>query len=137
MSIFIALKKSHDALQAANQRNKLLLESVSDGVIGVDANGKICFSNHTLYKNTDPTISKWGTIHNKNIPQEIIKEVEEKSQIITYDLQWKKGDLVMIDNKRFMHGRRSFKSRDKRDIVNIQTATANFGYGSTTRNKIC
>ena len=60
----------------------------------------------------------------------------EKSQIITYDLQWEKGDLVMIDNKRFMHGRRSFKSRDKRDIVNIQTATANFGYGSTTRNKI-
>ena len=99
--------------------------------------GKICFSNHTLYKNTDPTITKWGTIHNKNIPQEIIKEVEEKSQVITYDLQWKKGDLVMIDNKRFMHGRRSFKSRDKRDIVNIQTATANFGYGSTTRNKIC
>jgi diguanylate cyclase (GGDEF)-like protein/PAS domain S-box-containing protein len=50
VSIFIALKKSHDALQAANQRNKLLLESVSDGVIGVDANGKICFSNHIAAK---------------------------------------------------------------------------------------
>ena len=98
--------------------------------------GKISFSNHTLYKNTDPTIIKWGTIHNKEIPLQIINEVEEKSKIITHDLQWEKGDLVMIDNRRFMHGRRSFKSKDKRDIVNIQTATASFGYGSTTRNKI-
>ena len=38
--------------------------------------------------------------------------------------------------KRFMHGRRSFKEKDKRDIVNIQTATASFGYGSTTRKNI-
>lgn len=98
--------------------------------------GKLCFSNHTLYKNTDPTIINWGTIDNKKIPYNIIKEVEEKSKKITFDLNWKKGDLVMIDNKRFMHGRRSFKDIVSRDIVNIQTATANFGYGSTTRNRL-
>lgn len=98
--------------------------------------GKLCFSNHTLYKNTDPTIVNWGTINNKKIPENIIKEVEEKSKIITYDLKWKKNDLVMIDNRRFMHGRRSFNNETSRDIVNIQTATANFGYGSTTRNKL-
>ena len=50
-----------------------------------------------------------GAQFNKTIPDEIIKEVEEKSKLITYDLKWKKGDLLMIDNKRFMHGRRSFK----------------------------
>ncbi len=97
--------------------------------------GKLCFSNHTLCKNTDPTIVNWGTIDNKKIPNNIIKEVEEKSKIITYDLKWKKGDLAMIDNRRFMHGRRSFTDAVSRDIVNIQTATANFGYGSTTRKK--
>ena len=77
----------------------------------------------------------WGTIDNKKIPNNIIKEVEEKSKIITYDLKWKKGDLAMIDNRRFMHGRRSFTDAVSRDIVNKQTATANFGYGSTTRKK--
>ena len=41
----------------------------------------------------------------------------------------------MIDNKRFMHGRKAFEKGDKRDLVVIQTSLANFGYGSTTRKK--
>ena len=118
------------------EKSILKITQIRFAVIHSRIPGKICFSNHTLYKNTDPTIIKWGTIHDKDIPSEIIKEVEEKSKLITYDLKWKKGDLLMIDNKRFMHGRRSFKEKDKRDIVNIQTATASFGYGSTTRKNI-
>ncbi len=39
----------------------------------------------------------------------------------------------MLDNRRFMHGRRKFNFKEKRDILNIQTARANFAYGSTTR----
>jgi len=39
----------------------------------------------------------------------------------------------MIDNKRFLHGRRSFAKGINRDIVIVQTERANFGYGSTTR----
>ena len=42
----------------------------------------------------------------------------------------------MIDNKRFMHGRRAFDKGTKRDIVIVQTERASFGYGSTTRKKI-
>ena len=42
----------------------------------------------------------------------------------------------MIDNKRFMHGRRSFKKSDKRDLLVVQSSLANFGYGSTTWKKI-
>ena len=97
---------------------------------------KICFSNHTLYMDTDPTIIEWGTIDGNKIPKEILDEANKKSSEITYDLNWKKNDLVMIDNKRFMHGRRSFKKSDKRDIVVIQSSLANFGYGSTTRKRI-
>ena len=42
----------------------------------------------------------------------------------------------MIDNKRFMHGRRAVVKDDPRDIVIIQSQYASFGYGSTTRRSI-
>jgi len=95
--------------------------------------GKMCFSNHTLYKNTDPTIIEWGTIDGKKIPNKFLDETNQKSEKITYDLRWKKNDLLMLDNKRFMHGRRKFDKGEKRDLVVIQSSLANFGYGSTTR----
>ena len=97
---------------------------------------KMCFSNHTLYRNTDPTIVNWSTIFNNKIPKNILDETNTKSQEITYDLNWKKNDLAMIDNKRFMHGRRRYNKGDKRDILVVQSSLTNFGYGSTTRKKI-
>ena len=39
-------------------------------------------------------------------------------------------------NKRFMHGRRAYKKNDVRDIVNLQTSRASFGYGSSIRKTI-
>ena len=38
----------------------------------------------------------------------------------------------MIDNLRFMHGREKIINRN-RDIVNIQTKIARFGFGATIR----
>jgi len=97
---------------------------------------KMCFSNHILYRDTDPNILEWGTIDGNKIPQNILDEVKEKSKELTYDLDWKKNDFVMLDNKRFIHGRRAFKKSDKRDIMIVETSSANFGYGATTRKKI-
>jgi len=65
-----------------------------------------------------------------------LDEVKEKSKELTYDLDWKKNDFVMLDNKRFIHGRRAFKKSDKRDIMIVETSSAIFGYGTTTRKKI-
>jgi len=97
---------------------------------------KMCFSNHVLYRDTDPNILEWGTIDGNKIPQNILDEVKEKSKEVTYDLDWKKNDFVMLDNKRFTHGRRAFKKSDKRDIMTVESSSANFGYGSTTRTKL-
>ena len=94
---------------------------------------KLCFSNHVLYRNTDPTIKKWGIIGQKKIPKKILDDVKNVSDKLIFELQWKKYDLVMLDNKRFMHGRRKFNFKEKRDILNIQTSKANFAYGATTR----
>ena len=97
---------------------------------------KMCFSNHVLYRDTDPNILEWGTIDGNKIPQNILDEVKEKSKELTYDLDWKKNDFVMLDNMRFTHGRRAFKKSDKRDIMTVESSSANFGYGSTTRTKL-
>ena len=94
---------------------------------------KMCFSNHVLYKNTDPTIKKWGTIGQKKIPKKILENVQKVSDKLIFELNWKKYDLVMLDNRRFMHGRRKFNFKEKRDILNVQTSRANFAYGETTR----
>ena len=42
----------------------------------------------------------------------------------------------MVDNKRFMHGRKSLIEGGTRDIVVVQTQRASFGYGSTTRKSV-
>ena len=44
----------------------------------------------------------------ENIPDEYIKIIKEKSLEIVYEHHWKKFDALMIDNKRFMHGRKNF-----------------------------
>ena len=36
----------------------------------------------------------------------LLNRVKEISDEITYPVAWQKNDLVMIDNTRFMHGRR-------------------------------
>ena len=97
----------------------------------------LAFSNHLMViPGQDPQIKKWTTVKGDSIPSDIMDEIKSKSSELTYDHKWKKGDLVMIDNKRFMHGRRAFEKGIERDIVIVQTERASFGYGSTTRKQI-
>jgi alpha-ketoglutarate-dependent taurine dioxygenase len=49
------------------------------------------------------------------IPDEIISEIQEVTDKLTYLVSWQKGDIVMVDNTRLMHGRKSF-SDNQRDI---------------------
>lgn len=49
------------------------------------------------------------------ITDEIISELDEIAERITIDISWQKGDILMIDNTRIMHGRRAFDD-DQRDI---------------------
>jgi len=95
---------------------------------------KLCFANHLMIDlNSEPQIISRKLFNNKNIPIDILKKIKQIAKTITIDFNWKKKDLLMIDNKRFLHGRRSYSSNSKREIVNIQTKYANFGYGNFTR----
>ena len=65
-----------------------------------------------------------------------MSEVKEVSKKYTLNIDWQDKELCMIDNKRIMHGRRAIFENESRDIINVQTLKANFGYGSTTRGQI-
>jgi len=95
-------------------------------------NEKLCFANHLLAAGERQIrLVKMGD--GSAVPVEALREIELISQKLTFDLKWQSRDLLMIDNIRFMHGRRAYPSAVKRDIVQVQTHRASFAFGATTR----
>ena len=55
-----------------------------------------------------------------------MKEVKKISNECIIDISWNNKDLCMINNQRFMHGRRKIDKNEERDIINIQTLKSSF-----------
>ena len=103
-------------------------------VVETRKNNKVSFSNHLqIILDRDPQVLGWNLEDGSKIPDDIMSEVKEVSDRLTININWNDNELCMIDNKRMMHGRRAILENEKRDILNIQSLRANFGYGSTTR----
>ncbi|MDF5706486.1 MAG: TauD/TfdA family dioxygenase [Nostoc sp. S4] len=49
------------------------------------------------------------------IPDEVMSELNQIAEKITTKIAWQKGDILMIDNTRILHGRRAFAD-NQRDI---------------------
>jgi alpha-ketoglutarate-dependent taurine dioxygenase len=111
---------------------KLEFEQIKFAINESRIPNQLCFANHVMYKDTDETIKNWGLLNNKKLPKNLLNYVEEEAEKITVYHKWKKNDIMMLDNKRFLHGRNSFEKKEKRKIINIQTLKANFSYGSTS-----
>jgi hypothetical protein len=56
------------------------------------------------------------------IPVSLLEKIKEITDEITYPITWRKNELVMVDNTRFMHGRRRVLSPETRLIATY------FGY---------
>jgi len=105
-------------------------------VVETRKNNKVSFSNHLqIILDRDPQVLGWNLEDGSKIPDDIMSEVKEISDRLTININWKDNELCMIDNKRMMHGRRAILENEKRDILNIQSLRASFGYGSTTRKQ--
>jgi alpha-ketoglutarate-dependent taurine dioxygenase len=57
------------------------------------------------------------------IPDEVIREIEDVTERLTVPVRWKGGELLMIDNTRYLHGRRS---NDDQRRVYVRMGTAAF-----------
>ena len=112
---------------------KLLRYAVNDSRIA----NNLCFSNHLLARLEDETqIKKIRMANGDKISEDLISEVKETCEGLTYAHTWQKDDVILLDNIRFMHGRRYFEKKDPRQILLIEIERASFGYGSTTRTQI-
>lgn len=60
------------------------------------------------------------------INNEIMFELNEIAEKLTAEIRWEKGDILMVDNTRIMHGRRAFID-DKRDIY-LRLCSPSFSY---------
>ena len=58
----------------------------------------------------------------KPVPEEWMDAVREAAEKHTHQVDWKKGDILLVDNSRFMHGRRAITDPDNRLIATY------FGY---------
>lgn len=52
---------------------------------------------------------------NSEIPDALVSELNKIADKITTEISWQKGDILMVDNTRIMHGRRAFADNE-RDI---------------------
>lgn len=96
----------------------------------------LCFANHLLVGAYEPQIEALTMADRTSVPLGYIEEIKGVGAQLTFELQWQSGDLLMLDNRRFMHGRRAFEANATRDIVQIQTDRASFAYGATTRRQV-
>jgi alpha-ketoglutarate-dependent taurine dioxygenase len=78
---------------------------------------KLALANHLMAG--EPQVKRVHMADGTAIPREILEELVERSGPITYDLSWQERDIVMIDNRRFLHARRAYTG--PRDIVQIQS----------------
>ncbi|CDH24553.1 TauD/TfdA family dioxygenase [Xenorhabdus bovienii] len=76
--------------------------------------GKEAFCNSMLGPsvNYEPPLITWE--NGDDIPLDIWDEIKEVTARNTYNHFWKKGDIVVIDNTRVMHGRRRLDDPSRR-----------------------
>ena len=55
-----------------------------------------------------------------------MEELNQIAERITTNINWKKGDILMIDNTRIMHGRRAFT--DETREIYIRLCSPNFQF---------
>jgi alpha-ketoglutarate-dependent taurine dioxygenase len=53
------------------------------------------------------------------VPDSVFQELAELERQATFPVKWQQGDVLMVDNTRFMHGRRAFSDPSREIYVRI------------------
>ncbi|MCA8071066.1 TauD/TfdA family dioxygenase [Burkholderia vietnamiensis] len=89
-------------------------ERVTDAITVSCFSGRRAFCNSLLGPsvNYEPPLITWAD--GTDIDFEVWDEIKDVTARYTYDLFWNKGDVVVIDNSRVMHGRRRLADTGRR-----------------------
>lgn len=76
--------------------------------------GRLAFANTMLHGWTEPDFYGMSFSDGSNIPHELIREIDSVARSIETGIQWKKGDIALLDNRRLLHRRGEYhgKGRD-------------------------
>jgi alpha-ketoglutarate-dependent taurine dioxygenase len=91
----------------------------------VSAVNKTRYSEHLAFANgvTGPYPSYRTTFEDGSaIPPTVMQEIRRLHQQLTEEIPWRAGDLAMIDNSRFLHGRRAFSDKQRRIFTMMSLA---------------
>ncbi|MBD2500007.1 TauD/TfdA family dioxygenase [Anabaena azotica FACHB-119] len=96
-----------------NQDQSISLEYVCSAVVKTKYGHQDAFANSLIaeYKNPRGVVTFED---GSPIPSTVINTIQQLMNNLTEVIPWQSGDLVMIDNSRFLHGRRSFTDRRRR-----------------------
>jgi alpha-ketoglutarate-dependent taurine dioxygenase len=96
-----------------NQDQSISLEYVCSAVVKTKYGNQDAFANSLIaeYKNPRGVVT---FADNSPIPSTVVNQIQQVMNNLTEVISWQSGDLVMIDNSRFLHGRRSFTDRNRR-----------------------
>ncbi|MFN6470968.1 MAG: TauD/TfdA family dioxygenase [Nostoc sp. SerVER01] len=96
-----------------NEDHSVSIEYICSAVVKTKYGNKNAFANSLIseYKNPKAVVTFED---GSPIPLVIINQIQEVMNRLTEVINWESGDLVMIDNSRFLHGRRSFTDTRRR-----------------------
>jgi len=97
---------------------------------------KYSFCNYVLIGTKHDEIKSITFADGATIPDDALAEVRTVAEQATIEVAWQPRDVLMIDNRRFMHGRHAFEADDVRDISIVQVLRASFAFGATTRKAL-
>jgi len=104
----VDVKRTLDELEgvsySVDENQSICLEYTCSAVIKTRFDGQDAFANAIMACcGNQEVLLENGSL----IPNAVIEEIKEVTDKLTQEIKWQTGDLVMIDNSRFMHGRRA------------------------------
>lgn len=84
---------------------------------------ELAFGNFLLFARYYLNAKSFPIFENREIvPDDLVAAIKDISDAVAVPIQWHRGDLLMLDNTRFMHGRNTIKNPRERQIASY------FGY---------
>jgi hypothetical protein len=100
-----------------DEEQTVYLEYVCSAVVKTKYSNQDAFANSfwAYQKKTEEAVFEDASRASDRVADEIEKVLEE----LTEELPWQAGDLAMIDNSRFLHGRREFNDKRRQVFTTI------------------
>ena len=94
-----------------NDDESLTIDYVVSAVNNTKYSSQLAFANSLTGPYPD---YKMTFEDHSEIPPTMIREIRELHEKFTENIKWRAGDLAMIDNSRYLHGRRAFNDQQRR-----------------------